>query len=184
MFRLVHHVVHLLKRSRSMAELNITWWEKAQRALENFERLSYCLGDKNISWRDFILFYKVCDWKKEISRMAITSYINSFKEKSTIISHFKKNHQKNAIHSSIFFSMKLKIIFIDLNRPGDLAAFVRVEVSVTFLRYTADKKILCYLKPQLLLMVYRRKSKTPLSCNQGFWFSGKWLCLQHPLFSS
>lgn len=85
-----------------------------------------------------------------------------------------------------FFSMKLEIIFIDFNRPGDLAAFVRVEVMVTFLRHTADqkKKILCYLKPQLLLVAYRRQSKTSLSCNQGFWFSGKWLCLQYPLFSS
>lgn len=36
--------------------------------------------------------------------------------------------------------MKLEIIFIDFNRPGDLAAFVRVEVMVTFLRHTADKK--------------------------------------------
>lgn len=40
--------------------------------------------------------------------------------------------------------MKLKIIFIDFNRPGDLAAFVRVEVRVTFLRHTADQNIKKY----------------------------------------
>lgn len=118
--------------------------------------------------------------------MAITSYINSFTEKSTIISHLKKSSCHTFLY--LFFSTKLKIIFIDLNRPGNLAAFVRVEVSVTFLRHTADKKQnkkkLCYLKSQLFLIAYRRKSKTPLSWNQGFWFSGKWLCPQHPLFSS
>lgn len=35
-------------KGQGLAELNITWREKAGRALEIFERLSYCLEDKNI----------------------------------------------------------------------------------------------------------------------------------------
>lgn len=61
------------------------------------------------------------------------------------------------------------MISIDLNRAGNLAAFVSAKVIVTFLKHTSVQDTLL-LKTPMTLHGLREKSRIPLPYNQYFGF--------------